>query len=316
MEYILLLVGFALLLYGGKLLIKGGVGLASRFNISPLVIGLTVVSFGTSAPELFVSLIAAVKQHPEVALGNVVGSNIANVALVLGLTALIFPIPVRSSSVKIDAPFMLGITLLLWLFMVSGGAGTISRPEGLIFVILLVAYISGHIYFSRKKRVTAEVSDKDKRLTIWQIILLLIIADAALAIGSELLVNNASKIALKFGISERVIAISIVAFGTSLPELATSAIAAFKKEMDISIGNIIGSNIFNILAVLGISSLVKPISVSEGFLHFDMYWVLGTSLLLFLFILPFKGGKLTRPKSAILFLSYCVYIYMLYINPA
>ncbi|MBN2523558.1 MAG: calcium/sodium antiporter [Bacteroidales bacterium] len=311
MEYLLLLLGFILLLYGGKFLIKGGVALADKFNLSSLVIGLTLVSFGTSAPELFVSVVAAIKGHPDVAIGNVIGSNIANISLVLALTAIIIPIPVRSNSVKIDAPFMLLVSFLLWAFLYNHG---LARWEGALFLILIIGYSAGLFKFSKQS-----IQDKAKRVSIekmklWKIILLLILAYLGLAFGSDLLVDNASIIASNFGISERVIAISIVAFGTSLPELTTSLLAAIKGEMDISIGNIIGSNIFNILVVLGLTSLIKPISVDNRFLQFDIFWMLGVSIFLFLFILPLKGGKLTRIKASILFLIYCIYLYLLFFN--
>ena len=313
MEYLRLVAGFILLLYGGHLLVKGGVALADRFKLSPLVIGLTVVSFGTSAPELFVSVVAGIRGHDQVAIGNVIGSNIANVALVLALTAIIFPIPVRSTSVKIDGPFMLVMSLLLLGFLYNL---VLSRWEGLVFIVLITAYTYWHFHYSRKKKDFDDKQVKVKQMKLWKIILLLILSYLGLAFGSELLVNNASKIAIDLGVDERIIAVTMVAFGTSLPELVTSVIAAFKKEMDISIGNIIGSNIFNILVVLGISSLIKPLKVNPAFISSDIFWMLGTSFLLFVFILPFKGGKLTRIKGAILFLIYCVYIYILYFSRA
>ena len=310
MEYLLLVVGFVMLLFGGKFLVKSGVALANRYNVPPLVIGLTVVSFGTSAPELFVSLAAVIKNHPEVAIGNVIGSNIANISLVLALTAIIFPIPVRGSSVKLDAPFMIIISLLFWGFIFNLN---LSRLEGITFIALLFAYTFILFLFSKKNII---VSDNIPRLKgtmgLGKIILLLFLSDIGLAFGSVLLVENAGTIAANLGVDERIIAISLIAFGTSLPELTTSVIAAFKKEMDISIGNIIGSNIFNILAVLGISSIVKPIRVNPGFLRSDIFWMMGASILLFVFILPFKGGKLTRGKAIVLFSLYCVYLYILY----
>ena len=311
MEYVLLIAGFILLLSGGKMLVTGGVALAKRFNVSSLVIGLTVVSFGTSAPELFVSLVASIKNHPEVAFGNVIGSNIANIALVLALTAIIFPIPVRSNSVKFDAPFMLFISLLLWLLISNL---SLNRLEGISFLILLSGYTFALFRFSGTNRLQPNIPNSEKSMSIGKIILLLLLADVGLAIGSDLLVDNAGIIAQNIGIDERIIAITVIAFGTSLPELTTSVIAAFRKEMDISIGNIIGSNIFNILAVLGISSVVKPMKVNPDFLGSDIYWMVGISVLLFLFILPFKGGKLTRMKAAVLFIIYCVYVYILYFH--
>lgn len=310
MEYLLLFLGFVLLLYGGKFLVKGGVALAERFNVSSLVIGLTVVSIGTSAPELFVSLIAAIKGHPEVAIGNVIGSNIANISLVLALTAILIPIPVRSNSVKIDAPFMLFISLLFWAFIYNL---QLLRWEGIVFLVLIVLYIIGLLKYSRNKNIKVDdVISSNKKASLIKTIVMLVLAYVGLAFGSDLLVDNASIIAINFGVSERVIAITIVAFGTSLPELTTSLLAALKGEMDISIGNIIGSNIFNILVVLGVTGIIKPISVDAGFLQFDIIWMFATSVVLFFFILPFKGGKMTRIKGVVFFISYCIYVYLLY----
>ena len=309
MEYILLLIGFGILLYSGKYLVKGGVLLGNKFKISTLVIGVTVVSFGTSAPELFVSLMSAINGYPEIAIGNVIGSNIANVALVLAVTSIIFPIPVRKNSVKTDTPIMLGVSLLFYVFILNKSLGMF---EGVVFVIILISYIYFSVYNSKKNN---DYEDKQPSLAHlhWSILVLMILGSAAgLALGSSLLVKNAEIIARNLGVSDRVIAVSLVALGTSLPELTTSAIAAFRHEMDISIGNIIGSNIFNILGVLGITSLVKKIPVDQYFIHVDIFWMLGTSILLFLFILPFKGGKLTRFKGLILFLVYVVYIYLLF----
>ncbi len=308
MEYLLLLVGFILLLFSGKYLVVGSVSLANYFKVSKLVIGVTVVSFGTSAPELFVSLFANLSGHPEVALGNVIGSNIANIALVLAITAIIFPIPVKKASVKLDAPVMLLVSFLLLLFLYS--KFVLSRWEGILFIVILVLYIVFLIYKSRKDK-TEEDEELSSEVPIWKAIGFVLLATGGLALGSNLLVTNASFIAIRFGVSERIIAITVIAFGTSLPELATSVVAAFKKEMDISIGNIIGSNIFNILAVLGVSSTVKSMSVAENFVKVDIIWMLAISFLLFLFILPFKGGRLTRLKGGVLFAVYCVYIYFL-----
>ena len=307
MEYFFLIVGFALLLFSGKYLVKGSVALSNRFHVSKLVIGVTVVSFGTSAPELFVSVLANFSGHPEVAMGNIIGSNIANISLVLALTALIFPIAVKKASVKIDAPFMLLVSGILFLFILNG---SVSLYEGVFFLFILAAYIVFILVKSRRNNEFEDTNTSDN-LPVWQAVLLVLISTGGLAFGSRLLVNNATIIASELGVSERVIAITIIAFGTSLPELTTSAVAAFKKEMDISIGNIIGSNIFNILAVLGITALLKPIQVADKFIQVDIFWMLAISVLLFLFILPFKGGKLTRLKGFLLFAVYCVYIFFL-----
>lgn len=308
MEYILLLCGFALLLFSGKYLVWGSVTMANHFKISKLVIGVTVVSFGTSAPEMFVSTLAAYEGHPDVALGNIIGSNIANIALVLAITAMIFPIPVKKNAVKIDAPFMLAISGLLFVFMLDLH---LSRIEGVTFLAILSLYIIFIILKSRNEFEADSGETQSKNLNIWIAVLMVVGSAVGLAIGSKLLVTNASIIARSLGVSERIIAITLIAFGTSLPELATSAIAAFRKEMDISIGNIIGSNIFNILAVFGVASLVKPMNVDPKFLGVDIYWMIGISILLFLCILPFKGGRLTRFKGVLLFIVYGVYFYFL-----
>lgn len=309
MELLLLLIGFALLLYGGDLLVRGGVGLADRYRVSPLVVGLTIVSFGTSAPELFASIQAGITGHPDIAIGNVIGSNIANIALVLALTAIIFPIPVRKNSVRIDAPFMLLVSLLLLAFLSDL---YLARWECLLFVALIVGYTYGLFYYSRKRHLHENDFNPKEHLGLLRIVVFLVLSIILLAAGSYLLVGSASKIALRLGVPERIIAVTIVAFGTSLPELVTSLIAAFKKQMDISIGNIIGSNIFNILAVLGITGSIVPMKVDPGFLKDDMPWMLAVSFLLLLFILPFKGGILTRWKGAVLGVLYGVYVYILY----
>jgi cation:H+ antiporter len=204
---------------------------------------------------------------------------------------------------------MLIVSLLLWIFIYNQ---QLLRWEGTIFLILLVLYTLAILKFSGKNINPKKHFTTKKRLALGWTIIMLVLSYVGLAAGSKLLVYNASIIATNFGVSERVIAITVVAFGTSLPELTTSLLAALKGEMDISIGNIIGSNIYNILAVLGLVGVIRPIPVDIRFLNFDIFWMFGTSLCLFLFILPFKGGKLTRMKGAVLFISYLIYIYLLY----
>ncbi len=309
MEYVFLFLGFFLLLFSGKYLVRGSVAMAGYFKVSKLVIGVTVVSFGTSAPEMFVSTLASYTGHPDVALGNVIGSNIANIALVLAITAIIFPIPVKADSVKIDAPFMLVVSILLVILILDL---YLSRLEGIIFILLLIAYSLFLIFKSKNSKEAEENVSSGEQMKLWLAVLFVLLSAGGLALGSHLLVENASKIASSMGVSERVISITIIAFGTSLPELATSAIAAFKREMDISIGNIIGSNIFNILAVFGVASIVSPMHIDAKFLQVDIYWMLGAFGFLFLFILPFKGGRLTRLKGFALFAIYGVYLYFLF----
>ncbi len=310
MEYLLLVVGFAILIYSGKYLVRGSISIAYRFRISKLVIGLTIVAFGTSAPELFVSVMAAIDNHPGISVGNVVGSNIINIALVLAVTAMIYPIPVRKSSIKYDWPLMMLASLLFYVFILNG---FLQFIEGLIFFILLCVYVIFSINYSRKNYNYLEAVE-DVHFSTSFSVLIIVLSSAGLALGSNLLVRNAVIIAKNLNIDDRIISITLIAFGTSVPELVTSAAAAFKKEMDISIGNIIGSNIFNLLCVLGITSMIRKIEIPSMTLHFDVFWMLGIALLLFLFILPLKGGKLTQLKGLVLFGAYCIYVYLLFIK--
>ena len=307
MEYIQLIAGFIVLLIGGKYLVKGGVSLAQNFKISKLVVGVTVVSFGTSAPELLVSLQAALSGHPDISIGNVIGSNISNIALVLGIAAIILPIPVKKASVSVDWPIMMFASVLFYIFIIND---ILQLWEGLIFVILICAFLYFSIYNSRKKN-KYSTEFEDAQFSIWGSIGLILLSSIALFFGSSWLINGASEIARNLNISERVISLTIIAIGTSIPELATSITAAFKKETDISIGNIIGSNIFNIFGILGITSIVKEISVDHSIYFIDIIWMLAISLLLFIFILPIKGGILKRWKGIILLLLYIIYVYLI-----
>ncbi|MBN2682979.1 MAG: calcium/sodium antiporter [Bacteroidales bacterium] len=307
MEFLLLFVGLAILLVSGDLLVRGGVGLANNFKISRLVIGVTVVSFGTSAPELIVSVNAAISGHPEISIGNVIGSNIANIALILGITAVLLPIPVNRTSIVVDWPVMMFASLLFWWF--ANTSGILQSFEGIIFVVLLIAYI----IYSIKKSKEPEFKDETKKsYSLLLSIGFILASSVGLYFGSDLLVNNAVTIATNLDVSEHIISVTIIAFGTSVPELATSIIAVYKKETDISIGNIIGSNIFNLFAILGITSIIKEIPVSINVLNNDIFWMLGIAAVLFLFIIPPKRGLLKRWKGACLLLIYFVYIYLLF----
>ncbi|MGQ1911182.1 calcium/sodium antiporter [Marinifilum sp. RC60d5] len=309
MDYLFLIIGFIVLLYSGDLLVKGGVALSSHFKISTLVVGVTVVSFGTSAPELFVSLDAALSGSPDISIGNIVGSNISNIALVLGFTAILLPLPVRSNSIKFDWPVMMGASALFYIFILNN---KLETYEGIIFVLLLISFMVWTVWNSRRESRSMVESFKEAKYSIPVSIILLLASSLGLYFGANLLVDSAKNIAIDFGVSERVIGLTIVAFGTSVPELATSAVAAFKKEMDISIGNIIGSNIFNILGVLGVTSIVKNIQVSEAIISFDVLIMLAVSFLLFLLILPLKNGKLHRWKGVLLMASYFIYVYLVF----
>jgi cation:H+ antiporter len=311
MDYLYLVLGFIILLYSGDLLVRGGVALSSHFKISTLVVGVTVVSFGTSAPELFVSLDAALSGSPDISIGNVVGSNISNIALVLGFTAILLPLPVRSNSIKFDWPVMMTASLLFFLFALDQKLAT---WEGIVFVLLLGGFMFWTIWNSRRENRELNEGFSKAKYSIPVALLLILASSLGLYFGANLLVDSAKSIALTFGVSERVIGLTIVAFGTSVPELATSAVAAFKKEMDISIGNIIGSNIFNIFGVLGVTSIIKNIHVSNAIISFDLFYMLGVSLLLFLLILPLKKGKLHRWKGFLLLSSYLFYVYLVFMK--
>ena len=289
MEYVYLIGGLIVLIIAGEALVRGAVGIAVKFNIPTLVIGMTIVSFGTSAPELLVSLKAALNNHPELAIGNVIGSNIANIALVLGITTMLLPIVVKRSTARIDWPIMMGTTILFYIFILDQ---KIVWYEGVILTLGLVAF-NYYMFWSAKKNKDIEALDEEteemKKSSMLVNILYITGGAIGLAFGASWLLDGAVVIASNFGVSEHVIGVTIVAFGTSVPELITSVVAAFKKHTDISVGNLIGSNIFNILGVVGITAMVKEIPVSMQVITNDIYWVLGISLLVFpLMIIGYK----------------------------
>lgn len=309
MDYLLLLGGFIILLVGGEVLVRGATALALRFNISTLVVGVTVVSFGTSAPELVVSLKAALSGHPDISVGNIIGSNIANLALVLGATAAIFHINVSKNSIRIDWPVMM-ISSLVFTWFIWDGA--LVKWEGAIFVIAIIAFVTWLIRKSRKDEIS-RANDQDKfieeqvRTPIYKIIGYLLIGCVGLAFGAEWLVTGAVGIASSMGISEAVISLTVIAFGTSVPELATSIIAMVKRESDISIGNLIGSNIFNILGILGVTALFTDITgFDPRLINYDIWWMLGISFITLVFMV--SNMKIHRWEGFVLLLLYITYI--------
>lgn len=319
MDYLYTIGGLLLLLAGGDYLVNGAVDIANRLKISPLIVGMTIVAFGTSAPELIVSLEAALTGHPEISLGNVIGSNIANIGLILGLTALILPLAVQKVSFTRDMPFLIMISVMLFAVMKDG---LVSRYEGIMFVLLIICHTIWCITQTPKPEKEEIPAPK---YSIVMALIITVTAIAALAIGSDLLIDGASGIARNWGISERVIAITIVAFGTSVPELVTSIIAAAKKDADIAIGNIIGSNIFNILFVLGTSATIHPIS-NYSFTTFkvDLLCMIAFAVALIIGIFPFRRmilkkqypdarySSLGRISGAIILAGYIAYIVMLF----
>lgn len=315
MDILFIFLGLLLLVVGGEFLVRSSVGISFKLNISRMVIGLTVVSFATSAPELLVSIQAALAGEPEIAIGNVVGSNIANIGLVLGITAMIAPLFIDRDFFRLNWPVMILFSVLLYYFMYT--ENQISQLEGLIFVIMLASYLFYIVKRSRgsKGNVPAEVDEKLQSVSYFKIGIWLLIGGLGLYFGSELLVKGAVSLAEKLGVSNRIIATTMIAVGTSIPELAASVISAFKGEKAISLGNLIGSNIFNIAAVLGITAVILPIPIqSSEILSQDMIWLLGIALILLplAFIVP--KMSISRYKGFLLFAFYATFIYIIAFN--
>ncbi len=307
MNILLIIGGLIFLIIGGNWLLKSAVALSLKLSIPKIVIGMTVVSFATSAPELIVSLNAALNGSPDLALGNVIGSNIANLGLVLGITLLLGEIKVQKSFYNTNWPFMIMASLLLYLFL--GFDNIIVWYEGIILFTLLILFLFYLLRFEKSNEIE-ELTDEKDSLPVFKIVLFLIIGGFSLWVGSELLVFGATSLAQEFGVSERVIAVTIVSFGTSIPELATSIIAALNKEKAISLGNLLGSNIFNILAVLGITSIITPVELfDQGLLTNDIFWMLGISFLLLPLVMLSKRNQLSRRDGVILLIIYCAFIY-------
>ncbi|RFC54758.1 calcium/sodium antiporter [Brumimicrobium aurantiacum] len=309
---LLIIIGLVLLIAGGESLVKGAVGIAAKARLSKLVIGMTVVSFGTSSPELLVSLQSAHEGLPEIAIGNVIGSNIANIALVLGVTVLIFPMPVARNTIRYDWPMMMIASVLFYLFAFDL---EIQRWEGILMFVSLIAFIIFIIVQSRKSNKVEsldmpEIEEKPNNISIAKNIFFLVLGLIGLYFGSYWLIKGAKSIAVDLGVSQHVIGITIIAFGTSVPELATSCVAAYRKETDISVGNLIGSNIFNILAVLGLTSIVSPIAVKEFVLSWDLLWMIGIAILMLPMMLVKR--KVGRLSGAILLAIYITYIVTLF----
>jgi cation:H+ antiporter len=284
---------------------EAAVAMSLKLNIPKIIIGMTVVSFATSAPELIVSIKAALLGHPDLALGNVLGSNVANLAFVLGIVILIAPIGVAKNFYKLDWPMMFLSSLIFYFFVVQDGI--LSSTEGLILVILLFIFLVFLLFFQGKtiEEDAVEASISSKKM----IGALLVVGGFFLWLGSEVLIKGAVSLAQDLGVSERIISISIVSVGTSIPELTASVIAIVNKEKALSLGNLIGSNVFNVLAVMGITSLIQPIVVEDqNLLEVDFLWMLGISLSILPLVFLFKRYKLGRIEGVILLVSYVFFI--------
>ena len=300
------ILGGVMLYYGAEFLVKGGVSIALKFKVSPLVIGLTLVAFATSAPELAVSIDASLKGHGDVAMGNVVGSNICNIALILGLSALIAPLPINKKLLKLDMPLMMAASLLLALFFWLNNG--VNRWQGALLFIGVVTYTVWSVYASRKEGVSENDGGDEvemKEVNVLLSIGLVIAGLLTLVFGAKFFVGCATFIATRLGVPEAVIALTVVAFGTSLPELATSVVAALKHEQDIAIGNVVGSNIFNILSIMGITPMIKPVT-AQGITYLDMGLMLGIAALLW--IMMIFGKKLNRAEGTLLLVINFLYV--------
>lgn len=306
-DLLFIVLGLILLILGGSWLLKSAVALSLRLNIPKIVIGMTVVSFATSAPELIVSIKAALDGFPDLALGNVVGSNIANLGLVLGITIILGSIDVKKSFYTTDWPVMMLASFLFFGFIYFDKE--LQQYEGIIMVFLLFAFLVYLLRF-QTPAVEDEQPEDDVLLPNYKTALFLILGGFSLWGGSELLINGAVGLANNFGVSERVIAVTVVSVGTSIPELAASIIAVIKKEKAISLGNLIGSNIFNLLAVLGITAIITPIKVvDQGLLTNDIFWMLGFSFMVLPLVFIPKGLRLGWRDGIILVACYVLFVY-------
>jgi len=309
LSIVFIVLGLALLVFGGEFLVRASVGLSFKLKLSKMVIGLTVVSLSTSMPELLVSLQAALKGFSDISLGNVIGSNIANIGLVLGITALISPLMIDRGFYRINWPVMMLFSILLYYFLSNDNL--LSRNEGIIFIILMALFLIVLISISRRNKevIDESVDDKLAIAPYYKILFWLVIGALALWGGAELLVDGAVDLAQMTGISERVIAVTMIAVGTSVPELAASVIAALRKEKAISLGNLIGSNIFNIGSVLGITAIIQPIQMqSIEVLNFDILWMIGFATVLLPLTFIQKMFRLGRVKGLLIFIAYILFI--------
>lgn len=318
MNYIFLIIGFALLIKGADIFVDGASAIAKKFGIPSVIIGLTIVSIGTSAPELAVSIIASFKDANEITMGNILGSNIFNTLMVLGATAIIMPIAITKSTISKDfvISVIVSVVLLILTFggMYFGGNSKISRLSGIILLVICIAYIGSLIISTKKinglnENIEMEEVKEIEEIKVSICIVKILIGIIGVVVGGQLVVDSATNIATSFGMSQKLIGLTIVAVGTSLPELVTSMVAAMKRENDIALGNVLGSNIFNILLILGASASINPITVAPS-LAIDLIFLIVVTLILgaFIFIGNKEESKLSRTQGTVLVLIYLVYI--------
>jgi cation:H+ antiporter len=313
---ILVVLGLGILAFGGEILVRGSVAVARGAGLTPAVIGLTVVAAGTSLPELVVSLLAALNGQPDIAVGNVVGSNIFNIGLIVGLVAVVADVPIRGNVIKLEYPVMLLATVS---FLLLAADGVFDGYEAAVFLLALVLFTGWSVHIAREDVAPVEVAQLEAEVK-WRVLhprhqamLLSVLAVLAglglLALGGRVLVDGAVKLAQLAGLSERVIGLTIVAAGTSAPEIAASLVAARRGHTDLAVGNLIGSNIFNLLGILGVSALIVPLRIAPGIVQQDGWWMLGITALLFPLMLV--GRKLSRLDGLMLLTAYGLYLFLL-----
>tara|TARA_B100001564_G_scaffold126211_1_gene105378 strand:- start:28 stop:960 length:933 start_codon:yes stop_codon:yes gene_type:complete len=306
MEYLAIVLGLILLIKGGDWVLDSAILFSLRLNIPKIVVGMTVVSFATSAPELIVSINAALNGYPDLAVGNIVGSNIANLALVLGIVVFITPIKIDKIFIKYDWPAMIFVTLLFYFLLKSDY--TLTLFESILFIAVLVAYLIS-LFLFQKNRINDQEIDVDTSMKFLKIFSLLIFGSFFLWLGSEVLIKGAVSLASKLGISERIIGVTIIAFGTSIPELSTSIVAIINKEQNISLGNLIGSNIFDMLGVIGITGILSPIVISDkGLIDSDLVWMVSLAFLILPLVFFPNKMKFGRAEGVLLLLFYLLFI--------
>jgi cation:H+ antiporter len=310
MTYFLIIAGFALLLFGGESVVRGSVALAQRLGVSPLIVGLTIVGFGTSLPEMVVSVNAALVGSPGLAVGNVVGSNIANILLILGVAAVIAPIAVHPGAVKRD---LLGMSAATLVYVGLGMSGQIVFWQGVLMLIALMSYIGFTVWHDNKSNDEAAEMHRDEAAEMGEIPLrtvsiagIIIVGLFAVVVGAEWLVTGATTLATEFGMPEEVIGLTVVAIGTSLPELATSIVAAYRGHSDVCVGNVLGSNLFNLFGITGVTALFAPLPFSDKIVSFDLWILLAATAIIIPFMLT--GRRISRPEGIVLLILYVSFI--------
>lgn len=308
-DIVLLIIGLVVLIYGANFLVDGGSALAHRLKVSNMVIGLTVVAFGTSTPEFVVNVVSSMDGSSALALGNVLGSNMFNILAILGITALIVPLGVKKMTTWVEIPLAVLAAVLVLLFINGDPAGTITRAEGICLLCFFVIFLIYTLMLAKFGAAGDGEEIEIKNYSVGKSVLFILLGLVGLIGGGRLLVNGAVSIAQSMGISERIIGLTIVSIGTSLPELATSIIAARKKNADMAIGNVVGSNIFNTFLILGASATITPLQVPQGIL-LDLIVNIVAAGLLFLFIFTGRGRKISRWEGGILLVIYIVYLFL------